>query len=88
MNKFEINLLNVAFQNYRMTGNAIGTFQARNGDDWLYISGSISSLEREGFITFEDDFDPDETNLFEIIRPVRYKLTNRGLAYCLENLNN
>lgn len=86
MNKFEIALLNRAFQNYRTTGKTEGTFQARNGEEWFYNSEALGSLERDGFITIDEDFDPDEKDLSVIIQPVRYELTNQGLAYCRENL--
>ena len=86
LNKFEIELLQRAYQNYLQTGVPEGTFQPKNGDDWFYYSEALRWLKEDGYITTDESFDPDETNLFATIRPVQYSLTDKGIAYVKENL--
>lgn len=86
MNKFEIDLLNQAFQHYIKTGKAESSYQARNGDGWLYYSEALHYLEREGYIMTNDGFKTDESNFFAATKPIRYELTQQGLTYCKENL--
>lgn len=86
MNKFMTELLDKAYQNYLQTGMPEGTYQPKNGEDWFYNSEALRQLEDDGYITTDECFDPDETNLSAIIRPIHYSLTAKGIAYVKENL--
>lgn len=81
MNKFMIELLKRAYQNQEQTGSYQASYRARNVDDWFYNSEALRYLSEENYIEVDDDFDPDESNLFAISRPVVYTLTSRGLQY-------
>ncbi|OMG45255.1 hypothetical protein BK140_33265 [Paenibacillus macerans] len=87
MNKFEIELLKRAFQNYENTGNPEAIYQTRNGDDWLYNSEALRSLVDDGYVTTDGSFDPDETNLGVIMQPIHYSITQKGIDYIKEHPN-
>ncbi|QHZ51278.1 hypothetical protein [Paenibacillus larvae] len=84
MNKFEIELLEKAFENYNKHGNSETWCQCKNMNDWMCYSEAIRHLEDEGYITTDDDFDPDESDVLAIAKPIRYELTTNGLSYIKE----
>lgn len=86
MNRFEIDLLKQAYQNYEQTGNPEAFLRVKSADDWFYYSESIRFLAEEGYIEVNENFDPDESDLFVVARPIAYVITAKGIAYVKENL--
>jgi hypothetical protein len=86
LNKFEISLLQKAYQNYLQTGVHEGTFQPKNGDDWFYNSDALKQLEDNGYIEVDENFNPDKISLPDFGQPIHYSLTTKGIAYVKENL--
>lgn len=86
MNKFEIDLLRRAYENYLQTGDLKATFASKNADEWFYYTEALRWLNDEDYIIIDESFAPDETDLFKAIRPLQYSLTDKGIAYVKENL--
>lgn len=85
MNKFENELLKIAYENYRKSGKATGVTIGRNGDEIFHYSNALDSLvEQEYVIPTSDNYDPNSIN---ILAPrVSYELTDKGFQYALANL--
>lgn len=81
MNKFEIELLKIAYENYRKTGEATGTTLGKNGNDLFYYSTALDSLvEEEYVVPTSDNYGPSHIAL-----RVSYELTDKGYQYALAN---
>lgn len=86
MNKFEISLLQKAYQNYTQTGVPEDAYQPKNGEDWFYNSEALKRLEEDGYITTDEYFDPDRINISDFTKSIYYSLTTKRIAYVKENL--
>lgn len=82
MNRFEIELLKNAYENYRKSGEATGITLGSNEDDLFYYSNALVSLvEQEYAVPTSDNYNPSLVTL-----RVSYELTDKGLEYAKVNL--
>lgn len=82
MNQFELQLLQVAYENYIKTGNACGNVLPRNGNELMYLTDAAEWLsESEYIIPLSDNIGSTTiTNL-----NICYELTELGLQYAINH---
>lgn len=85
MNKFESELLSIAYKNYLQTGSTYGSFRMRNGNDFMYYHTVASYLcDNEYLEALSDNILEDSISIFDNL--LEFELTEKGLDYCKSNL--
>jgi hypothetical protein len=82
LNKFQKTLMQLAYDNYKKTGEAVGVSPGNSGDEIFYYSTALDLLfDEEYAVPEQEDYDPDK-----IYPRLRYELTEKGLEYARTNL--
>ncbi|AMA72899.1 hypothetical protein ACH33_08535 [Aneurinibacillus sp. XH2] len=85
MNKFEIELIKLAFENYQKTGNATGVFFAKNSDEWFHYTNALEYLIEDGYAESSENTNSWRCNSNGL--QISYELTEIGLNYAKTKLN-
>lgn len=91
MNQYERELLEIALENYRKTGQAIREIIFRNGDEFMSYSDALDSLIKQGYVEIiSGNYDPESGTVYlnkeSFVPHAKYKLTEEGLKYATTNL--
>lgn len=85
MNKFESELMSIAYKNYLQTGSTYGSFQMRNGNDFMsYHTAAQHLVEKNYIIALSDNIFSDSVSVFDFL--LEFEITSLGISVLEEAL--